>query len=95
LLIVRCGDRLMGDEFDTAEPPTLKIMAQASLPLAKVDVIRDNKYVFTSQPGETEIELDYTDSDAQPNEPHYYYVRVQQQDGNLAWASPMWIKYAP
>jgi hypothetical protein len=25
----------------------------------------------------------------------YYYVRVEQADGNLAWASPMWITYRP
>jgi hypothetical protein len=25
---------------------------------------------------------------------HYYYVRVQQVDGQLAWASPMWIDYS-
>ena len=25
---------------------------------------------------------------------HYYYVRVQQADGQLAWGSPMWIDYS-
>ena len=25
----------------------------------------------------------------------YYYVRVEQADGNLAWASPLWITYKP
>ena len=24
---------------------------------------------------------------------HYYYVRVQQDDGQLAWGSPMWVDY--
>jgi hypothetical protein len=23
---------------------------------------------------------------------HYYYVRVEQADGQLAWGSPMWIE---
>ena len=25
---------------------------------------------------------------------HYYYVRVRQADGELAWASPLWSDYA-
>jgi len=25
----------------------------------------------------------------------YYYVRIEQSDGKLAWTSPMWIKYEP
>ena len=24
---------------------------------------------------------------------HFYYVRVEQADGQLAWGSPMWIDY--
>jgi hypothetical protein len=24
-----------------------------------------------------------------------YYVRLMQEDGKMAWASPMWIKYEP
>jgi hypothetical protein len=33
------------------------------------------------------------DDDARPGQSHYYYVRVEQADGNLAWASPLWISY--
>ena len=25
---------------------------------------------------------------------HYYYIRAQQSDGELAWTSPLWIEYA-
>jgi hypothetical protein len=24
---------------------------------------------------------------------HYYYIRVLQKDGELAWASPLWIRF--
>ena len=26
---------------------------------------------------------------------HYYYIRVLQADGEIAWASPIWVDYAP
>jgi hypothetical protein len=32
---------------------------------------------------------------AKAGQTSYYYVRIEQQDGNLAWASPMWVTYKP
>jgi len=31
---------------------------------------------------------------AQPGQ-HWYYVRVEQEDGELAWSSPIWIDQRP
>src|SRR5262249_1556381 len=61
--------------------------------IAKVHVIRDNKYVYSTEPKTRDVKLRYTDADAGPGKTSYYYVRIEQADGNLAWASPMWITY--
>jgi hypothetical protein len=76
--------------------PSLQIVAQGPSPIARVHVIRDNAYAFSTEPKDRAVSLTYTDDDAdlKPGT-HYYYVRVQQADGNLAWASPMWITYKP
>jgi hypothetical protein len=95
LLVVRSGERLMGDEFETGERPRLTIQAHGTGPIAKLYVVRDDQYVFTAEPNEQELELTYTDMDVRPGEAHYYYVRIEQADGNIAWASPMWITYRP
>jgi hypothetical protein len=95
VLDVRSGDHVMGDSFTTAKRPTLDIHVQGTGPIAKVHVIRDNKYVYTAEPKEGKTTLHYTDMDAQQGKTHYYYVRVEQSDGNLAWASPLWIAYQP
>jgi hypothetical protein len=58
-------------------------------------VIRDNRYVYTAEPKQPDAKLRYTDMEAKPGQTSYYYVRVEQADGNLAWASPMWITYKP
>ena len=34
--------------------------------------------------------IDYTDSDS-PEQGDYYYVRVTQLDGGMAWSSPIWV----
>jgi len=95
ILVVRSGEHLMGDEFDTADRPTLDIIVHGTAPIAKLHVIRDNKYVYTTEPKEREVKLRYTDMAANTGKTSYYYVRIEQTDGNLAWASPMWITYKP
>jgi hypothetical protein len=91
ILDVCSGEHLMGDVFESKGPPSLDIVVHGTGPVAKLDVIRDNKYVFTGEPQQPQVRLRYTDMDAKPGQTSYYYVRVQQADGSLAWASPMWI----
>jgi hypothetical protein len=93
LLLVRSGEHLMGDEFETSQPPRLTIDARGTGPLARVHVVRNNKYVYTNETKEQRVQLNFTDMDAQPGQSYYYYVRVEQADGNLAWGSPMWVTY--
>jgi hypothetical protein len=95
VLDVRSGDHIMGDRFTTANRPTLDIHVHGTGPIAKVHVIRDGKYVYSTEPKEPKVTLRYTDMDAKQGKSSYYYVRVEQADGNLAWASPMWITYQP
>lgn len=90
VLDVRSGARFMGDAFVAAGKPTLDVVVKGTAPVANVHVIRDDQHVFSTSPNQREVTLRYTDDDARPGV-HYYYVRVEQADGNLAWASPMWI----
>jgi hypothetical protein len=95
VLVVRSGDHLMGDEFTTDKPPTLEITVHGPRPIAKLHVVRDNKYVYSTEPNKRDVSLRYTDMDPNKGKTSYYYVRVEQDDGNIAWASPLWITYKP
>ncbi|RMG39126.1 MAG: hypothetical protein D6725_05790 [Planctomycetota bacterium] len=97
LLVVTSGEHLMGDEFMTDQPPSLTVHVEGTAPIAKVHVIRNNRYVYTAEPGKRVVDLTFTDADPLPGQTAYYYVRVEQADTNrnLAWASPMWIRYQP
>src|SRR5262249_14129721 len=44
LLDVRCDDHLMGDEFTTEKPVTLRILAHGTQPIERVDIIKDFVY---------------------------------------------------
>ncbi len=94
VLDVRSGKHLMGDEFKTTGAPALQIVVHGTAPLAKVDILKDGEVVETKKPGKKDFQGNWTDPKSAAGV-HYYYVRVQQSDGELAWASPMWITVGP
>jgi hypothetical protein len=88
----KSGDHLMGDEFSTGQPPRLEMHVIGTGRLARIDILKDGDVVTTLKPGKAEYKGTWTDP--KPAEGvHYYYIRVVQDDGELAWASPMWIDY--
>ena len=92
VLEFRAGDRFMGDAFDTRRPVALRIKVRGTAPVAKVRLIRDAAYVHTFEPGKREASFEYLDREKLTGE-HWYYVRVEQADGEIAWSSPIWITY--
>jgi hypothetical protein len=93
ILDVRSGTHLMGDEFKTGAAPALDIHVIGTGPIAQIDVLKDSEVVETIKPGKAEHKGTWTDPKPTGGV-HYYYIRVQQEDGQLAWGSPMWVDYA-
>jgi hypothetical protein len=95
ILDVRCGDHVMGDEFKMNEAPVLNVHVIGTGPLAGIDVIKDSEVVETLRPADADgAEYKGKWEDPKPQAGvHYYYIRVRQKDGQLAWGSPMWIDY--
>ena len=83
----------MGDIFTTTRPPTFDIKVLGTAPVTKVSLVREAKYIHVAEPNKQDVTLSYTDMDAPAGKTSYYYVRIEQADANLAWASPMWITY--
>ncbi len=90
---VRVGDHFMGEEFDVSDPPVLTVKLWGSANFARVHVIKDNQYVYTVEPGTRNVDFSWRDNGAQKGKTSFYYVRGEQADGELVWASPMWITY--
>jgi hypothetical protein len=91
VLDVKSGSHMQGDIFAATGRPRIEIRIEGTAPVEQVDVVRNNKIVFSNKPGKASVELRYEDGDPVPGE-SYYYVRVQQRDGQMAWSSPMWLK---
>jgi hypothetical protein len=93
LLDVRSGDHLMGDEFDANGPIELRVLAHGTRPIARVDIIKDFMYVYSTEPRQDRVEFTWTDAERdRPAGTSWYYVRLIQDDGELAWGSPLWIR---
>jgi hypothetical protein len=89
---VRSGTHLMGDEFATDAVPSLDIHVIGTGPIAGIDILKDSEVVETIKPGAAEHRAKWSDPRPVVGV-HFYYVRVRQEDGQLAWASPLWIDY--
>ncbi len=90
----RIGDAILGDAIITEQIPDLRIMVRGTAPIHQIEVIKNNQHLYTSEARGHEVSFTFRDQSAQPGE-SYYYVRVQQEDGQMAWASPIWVNYQP
>jgi hypothetical protein len=94
VLDVRMGGRIMGDEVRT-DKPTLDVVVLGTGPLDRVDVLRDGEVVHTHRPDKDSEEAKFHWDDAAPkkgDKASYFYVRVVQKNGQMAWASPIWVR---
>ncbi len=97
VLVVRTADHLMGDEFEASEPPELQIRVEGTAPISQVDIIRGigqepPAYVYAAEPHSDTFRIRWRDRQLTPAATTYWYVRVQQADGNIAWSSPIWVR---
>ena len=88
-------DYLLGDEFSTAQPPTLRLKLTGTAPFAKVTLVKDDVEIPMEKPSAATVNLNWTDPNPTAGKTSYYYFRGEQADGELVWVSPMWITYAP
>jgi hypothetical protein len=90
---VRSADHIMGDAFSTAEEPSLHVKLAGTSKFAKVVVVKDGKYVYSNQPGTDKVEFTWRDNAPASGKTSYYYVRGEQDNGEIVWVSPLWITY--
>lgn len=93
-LIFTANGRMMGERFDNSGPLLLRARYShsqgrqaASFALFQgVPGSNGNVTLLSDQP-----QLTITPAPG----PHFYYARVTQDDGNIAWSAPVWVNQAP
>ncbi len=81
---------IQGDEFSTSGIPTASAVVRGTDDIKEIVVVRDNAYVHTQAGDGERLDLEFREQSLEPGE-HFYYVRVEQEDGNVAWSSPIWV----
>ena len=84
---------LMGDIVPAAAnaDPRLIVRVVGTGTIKQIDVIRNHGFIYSTRPGTRQASFDYVDRQSPAGE-SWYYVRVMQDDGQLAWSSPIWIQ---
>jgi hypothetical protein len=94
----RMGDELAGSR--NVSRRVLRVRAIGERPIAAIDIIRNGREVRTHRPDTEDAVFEWEDPDdfarisltGHDGKPFlYYYVRVTQTDGEIAWSSPVWI----
>ncbi len=101
----------MGQELSTADKHGLNVIrhiagfAAGKQPIAKIEIIRNGKVIKTFNPNTKDADFEFDDLEplvkitlpGKDKKPPfvYYYLRVTQEDGHMAWSSPIWVDYVP
>ena len=91
----RSGEYMQGDEFKTSKPPEFRLKLKGTGAFSKVTIVKDDVEVKVIEPKQAEVEMTWTDPNPTSGKTSYYYVRGEQANGELVWASPMWVNYEP
>ncbi len=88
-----------GDGILKARNISIAVSGEAKI--MRIEILRNNRVVYAEEPGEFDVAVEWRDeqpfSDVaiRPRSGMppfmFYYVRVLQSDGEMAWASPIWI----
>ena len=81
---------LQGDIVEVQGPFQLWIKIIGTAEIRQIDIIKDQTFLHNRQKLPREVAFTFVDNDPSPGE-HFYYVRVIQNDGQIAWSSPIWV----
>lgn len=79
------GERVTIPPGDTVE---LTAGIRAAGPIKQIEVVKDNRFVYLATPEETSVNFVFEDTEPR-QERSFYYVRVIQEDDEIAWSSPV------
>jgi hypothetical protein len=88
---VRAGEKqgFLGEEIEVRSDPTYRIRLHGTAPFSRVVFIHDDEIVQELKPGTAEVDASWTDTELAPGQTSWTYVRGEQEDGELVWASPI------
>lgn len=81
----------------------IKVVSAGTDIISRIDVVRNNKNIYSIEPNELESSFSWQDNESLNSIYNsegknaggvYYYIRLTQRDGHMAWSSPVWFIFA-
>lgn len=85
------GIHLMGETFVSATPVRIHTSIIGTDVIQQVDIISNGKILYSTSPGRNPVNFEYVTTST-PGQESYYYVRLSQRNGEMAWGSPVWVR---
>ena len=101
MITATANNHMPGEQFTApaGSPPEIKMSVAAPDTILRVDVVKDGKYIYTTNPKARTASVSFRDFDVKPGA-SYYYLRVFQRDTEnpngdpqVAWTSPWYVTY--
>lgn len=91
-LDVRVEGHLMGEKVAKLPGQQASVQIKTACPgdIDRIEVCRNNRFIYCNRPEGREAELSFVDRQPLATR-SYYYVRIVQKDGEMAWSSPVWF----
>ncbi len=93
LLEFSVGGLAMGDE-GVATDAECRATVHAEAPLRTLEIVKDGYVAWSEECSGLDAALEWRDPEP-PVQEHYYYLHVVQEDGQMAWSSPIWVRPLP
>lgn len=87
----RINGAFMGQEISCDSEAEIKALVVGSKRLSRITLVKDGEDFATWEHDKKRFVLCYPDSSLTPGN-HFYYLRVEQIDGEVGWSSPVWCR---
>jgi hypothetical protein len=84
-----CG-AFMGQTVAASGSRAIRVHAASATRIARIEVVRDGRVLSTIAPDSRTADWQFEDSPSDATA--YYYARVTDANGELAWSSPVWVE---
>ncbi len=91
LLDFRANGQPMGSELQSNSAPRLHVGVVGTALILRIKIKKNSKLVHCVEPDSREAAFEWSDPDFVSSDPCYYYVCVEQENGEEAISSPIWL----
>jgi len=85
-----CNGQPMGSVFEATRKPDITFAVNGTASIKRVTLVRNETNHHVWEPNRRDFKGEFADA-APPAGENRYYLRVEQNDGNMAWSSPVWV----